>query len=308
MKKMKNETHIEGFLYEHNLAIRVTGDTAKTPGVTYIRGSIGIATDDECLNVVPVYFNYVTKTTSTGSTNNTFTILEKIANGQIKNIMTDGKEEAAMLRIDSAIALNEWYKDDELISTKRNEGGFVHQVSSLCDEALRGTFETDIIINSCVRKEADEERNIPEKVIVRGGIFNFKKEFLPVEFSVLHPGAMNYFESLDASKTNPVFTRVKGVQKSQTIVRRIEEESAFGEPSVRTTTSSYKDFVINWAQPEPYDWDSEDTILASELVEALSAREIHKAELKRKADEYKDSNKGAATPAPTTTAKTDYKF
>ena len=32
LKKVTNETHIEGLLYEHNLAVKVTGPNSKAPG------------------------------------------------------------------------------------------------------------------------------------------------------------------------------------------------------------------------------------------------------------------------------------
>ena len=138
-------------------------------------------------------------------------------------------------------------------------------------------------------------------------IFNFKNALLPVEFSVLKPGAINYFISLDASPSNPVFTRVQGQQLSQTVVKVTTEESAFGDAIVKESKSSYRDFVIDWAQADTYDWDSEDTILASELSELMANREVYKAEIKKRQDEYQAS-KNNALKAPAATTKTEYKF
>lgn len=224
--------------------------------------------------------------------------------------MQHGKENAGKVRIDSAIALNEWYnmRDQEkpLISQKRNEGGFVHQTNELCDPSVRATFDTDIVITEVNRIEANEERNTPERVNIKGYIFNFRGDVLPIEFSVTNPKAMDYFEGLEASGKNPVFTRVKGNQVSQTIVRRIEEEGAWGDISVRETKSSYKDFVINWAQSEPYAWDDESTLLASELMEKLSQRELYLADKKRQDEEY-NANRNNAIPT-VTKKENDYDF
>ena len=126
--------------------------------------------------------------------------------------------------------------------------------------------------------------------------FDFRKSILPVEFSVLNDRAIAYFEDLGASKSNPVFTRIKGRQISESITRRVEEESAFGEPSVREYTSTRKDFVITWAAKEEYEWDSEGSILATELRDAMANREIALAEMKKRSDEYKAS-KGNAIPS-----------
>ena len=306
-KKMINSTHIEGLVYEHKLEIKVTGDTSKNPGTEFITGTLSLATDDDCTNIVPVHFTYVTETTKTGKTNNTFVILKNIIDGKIASVMSSGKDAAGMLRIDSAIDLNEWYDNDTLISVKRNEGGFIHQINELGAPKDRATFNTDIIINGTKLIEADEDRGTPEKLIVKGAIFNFRNALLPVEFSVVKPEAINYFVSLDASLSNPVFTRVQGQQVSQTVVKTTTEESAFGEAIIKETKNSYRDFVINWAQADVYEWDSEDTILASELSELMANREVYKAEIKKRQDEYQAS-KGNALNTAAATSKTNYNF
>ena len=306
MKKMINATHIEGALYQHDLTLKKSGENSKNPGTEFISGNIEIATDDAGINIVPVHFTYVTATTAKGSANATFNVLKNIIDGVYKTVMTDGADNATMLRIDSAIGLNEFYTDrsgkEELVSVKRNEGGFVHVTPTIADdERTRNTFECDIIINHVIHVEGDEEKGTTDKVTVKGVIFNFRNDLMPVEFSVTNPKAMAYFEDLGASNSNPIFTKIKGRQISESIVRRVEEESAFGEPSIKEYKSTKKDFVITWAMAEPYEWDEESTITARELTEALAAREIALAEMKRRSDEYKASQGKApanAAPAP----------
>ena len=306
MKKMVNNTHIEGALYQHDLTLKVTGENSKNPGTEFISGNIEIATDDAGINIVPVHFTYVTATTAKGSANATFNVLKNIIDGVYKTVMTDGADNATMLRIDSAIGLNEFYTDrtgkEELVSVKRNEGGFVHVTPTIADdEKTRNTFECDIIISNVIHVEGDEEKSTTDKATVKGVIFNFRNDLMPVEFSVTNPKAMAYFEDLGASNSNPIFTKIKGRQISESIVRRVEEESAFGEPSIKEYKSTKKDFVITWAMAEPYVWDDDSTITARELTEALAAREIALAEMKRRSDEYKASQGKApanAAPAP----------
>lgn len=305
MKKMVNATHIEGALYQHDLTLKKSGENSKNPGTEFISGNIEIATDDAGINIVPVHFTYVTATTAKGSANATFNVLKNIIDGVYKTVMTDGADNATMLRVDSAIGLNEFYTDrsgkEELVSVKRNEGGFVHVTPTIADdERTRNTFECDIIINNVIHVEGDEEKGTTDKVTVKGVIFNFRNDLMPVEFSVTNPKAMNYFEDLGASNSNPIFTKIKGRQISESIVRRVEEESAFGEPSIKEYKSTKKDFVITWAQAEPYVWDDDSTITARELTEALANREIALAEMKRRNDEYKASQgkAPAAAPAP----------
>ena len=303
-KNFINQTHIEGYLYEHTLEIKVTGDTSKNPGTTYITGTVSIATDEEMTNVVPIHYTYVTAVTSTGKNNPSFQTLSNIVNGTLKSVMGDGKEVAAKLRVDSAIGLNEFYSKrngtEELVSNKRNEGGFIHVVTDglVSDEKQRSYFKVDMLITNVRRIDANEERNEPEKMIVKGATFDFRKSLLPIELTVLNPRAMDYFEGLDISNTNPTFTCVWGTQVSQTVVRQITEESAFGEPAVREVKSIRKDFVITGANPDTYPWDDEAYLTAVELQNMMANRETYLADIKRRQDEYEASkNASVATPA-----------
>ena len=314
MKSMINKTHIEGYLYEHNLEKKVTGPNSKNPGTEFISGSISIATDDACLNIFPVHFTYTTATTATGKPNATYGTLANIVDGVYKTCMQDGKDAAVKLRIDSAVGLNEFFTErngkEELVSAKRNEGGFVHVVTDGLaeDEKVRNTFECDMLITNVRRIEADVEKNLPEKVIVKGAIFDFRKTLMPVEFTALNANAMNYFEGLDASNKNPTFTKVWGRQVSETVVKTHVEESAFGDASVREVKSSRKDWVITGAKAEPYLWDDDSTLTAAEVNEAGKARELALAAMKQRQEEYKASRGNAIKPAASTPANGTFNF
>ena len=303
-KTMENVTHIEGILYEHNLESKVSGPNSKTPGTPFISGTISIATDDALTNIVQVHFTYVTPTTSKGSANATYTLLQNIIDGLVGTYMKDGADKAAKLRVDSAIGLNEFYSDrngkSELVSTKRNEGGFVHLTNTLAeDEKVRNTFKCDMVITGVTHIDGDEEKELPEKVIVKGAIFDFRKALLPVEFSATNPGAMAYYEGLGASNSEPVFTKVWGRQVSETIVREIREESAFGEDNVREVQTTRKDFVITGGAKDPYPWDDEEFLTAKELTDAMTQRQTYLATIKQRQDEYKAAkNASIAAPAP----------
>lgn len=313
MMKVKNECHIEGYLYEHNLEKKVSGEKSKNPGTEFISGTISIATDEDILNIIPIHFTYVTALTASGKPNATFATLSNIVDGTYDTVMNSGKDNAAKIRVDSAIGLNEFYSDrngqEELVSTKRNEGGFVHLVTDgLVDDVKnRNTFKCDMLITNVRHVEADEEKNLPEKAIVRGAIFDFRKSLLPVEFTAVNPGAINYFEGLDASNANPVFTQIWGRQVSETVVRTITEESAFGDPHVREVKSNRKDWVITGARPEPYEWDDESTLTAAEVNEAGKERELMLAALKQRQDEYKAS-KNTVTSKVTIPTNSSFNF
>lgn len=301
-KDFFNRTHVEGILYNHTLELKVTGPNSKAPGTNFIAGNVEIATDNDCLNIVPVHFSYVTATTAKGTPNATYNTLMDIISGKLGAHM-DGSANPAMLRIDSAIGLNEFYTDrngtTELVSAKRNEGGFVHVTNTLDpDEKLRGTFDCDMIITSVTHKDADEERSLPEKAILKGWIFDFRKSLLPVEFSAINPLAISYFEGLEATSSNPAFTHIRGRQISETVVKSITEESAFGESHVREVKNTRKDFVVTWAAPDVYEWDDPSTLTVAELKEMIANRETYLATLRARQDEYNASkNKPAAAAA-----------
>lgn len=298
MKKMVNKFYVNGILMEHNLSLRVTGPGSKNPGTEYINGTIDVATDKEKTNIIKINFTYVTPTyAASGKDNATFKVLKQIIDGDIKTVATGGEN---YVKVDGAIGVNDFYTErngtEELVSAKRYEGSFVHLTNGFePDEKARNWFETDIVITNVTEKEADEEKNLPAKAIVKGAIFSFRGALLPVEFSVIKPDAMNYFLGLDVSAKNPFFTKIKGLQVSETVVKRTEESGAFGEPSVREVTNIRKDYVITWAQGEPPIFDDESSITAEEFKKAIADRNTYLASVKARNDEYKASK--AATPA-----------
>ena len=150
--KIFNATHISGKLYQHSLELKTTKPDAKNPNTPYIAGNVEIATDNAMTNIVSVHFTYVTATTSKGNPNATFKVLGGIIDGAYKSVIEHGKDAATMFTIDSAIGLNEFYStrngEEELVSVKRNEGGFIRVTNELEeDENKRNTFDTDIILN-----------------------------------------------------------------------------------------------------------------------------------------------------------------
>ena len=304
MKKMINKVHIEGWVYDHKLTSKVAGEKAKNPGVTFINGTVDIATDDNCLNIVTIHYSYVTPVTKKNKPNATFNALNSILTDN-KTVVKVGKENAVKVRADTSIGLNEFYSDrsgkEELVSAKRNEGGFIHIITDALSEkdTDRNNWEADTVVTKVREIEADPERNLPAKVVISGYMFDFKNALLPVDVVAYKESAQNYFLGLEASEANPTFIKLKGQQVSQVIIRTVTEESAFGdEPDVKEFKNTVREFVVTGALP-PYEWDSEESITAQEMKEALASREITKAEIKQRQDEY---NASRSTKAPAAAA------
>lgn len=312
MKKMLNKVEISGKLYEHALEKKVSGSTSKNPGTEYITGTVSVATDEKALNIVQVHYTYVTATTKSGKPNSTYTTLLNIIDGKYKTVMGDG-EDAVGVRIDSSIGLNEFYTDrngtTELVSAKRNEGGFIHINNKNEPLEYKNLFTCDLLITNVRHIDADEDKNLPDKAIVKGAIFNdFNKTLMPVEFSVVKPAAIDYFEGLNASSSNPTFTKLWGIQINETVITTTTQENAFGEPLVRQVKRDRRDWVITGADPEPYEWNDESTLTAEEVNEAIKARDIMLANLKSRSDEYRASKSNAAPAAKVTIAAGDFNF
>lgn len=282
-KNFMNQEFIIGRLYQHDLTLRVTGERSKNPGTEFISGTIDIATDEEGLNVIPIHFTYVVEMTKDGKRNATFGVLKSIIDGA-KTWIVDGKDAALKLRVSTSLGLNDFYnQNDELVSAKRNEGGFVNVINELPPETERSSFKFDIIITSTARVEVE---NGEDFVRVKGGIFNFRKDLLPVEIVSRTAEGMDYFESLDASPKNPVYTQVWGNIVSNVIKKEITQESAFGAATVRTVTNTVREWQIEGARPTEYDFGEVDTITEEELKEAMQNRQVYLANIKKNRDDY----------------------
>ena len=305
MRKPQNTERIEGRIYQHDLAVKqVQNKDSANFGKDFINGNLEIATDEEGLNVIKVHFTYVTETTSKGTKNNTYTNLKKIIE-EGKTWVADGKDNAMKVRVDTALALNDFYNNnDELVSAKTNEGGFVTFINELGEEKERNTFSVDMVITNVEHKDADDEKNIEEHAVVRGAIFNFRNALLPVDFKVKSADGMKYFEDLGATNAEPVYTKVWGKIVSETSTTTQEVESAFGEAAVRTYKSTNKEWVITGTAKVPYDFGDENVLTAEELTKASQDRQTYLAEVKQRADEYKASRAAGNTPAPATQATT----
>jgi hypothetical protein len=298
MRKNINTETIIGRVYQHDLKVKtVQNQNSDNFGKEFISGSLDVATDEDGLNVLTVHYTYVTETTKTGKKNSTYTALKKIID-EGKAWVVDGKDAATKVKVDTALALNDFYaQDDTLVSVKRNEGGFVTLVNELADISERNTFSVDMVITSVTKIEPTEENNVKEAYVsVRGAVFNFRNDLLPVDFVVRNAAGMKYFEDLDITSSEPVYTKVWGKIISMTDAREIKEESAFGEASVRTVERKTKEWVITGTAKVPYDFGDEEVLTADELTKAMQDREVHLAEVKKRSEEYRAS-KASSTPA-----------
>lgn len=318
MRSNENKERIEGYLYALDdgngrdaLALRQSGANSKIPGTNYIAGTMLVAVDEEGLNIVPVHFTYVTENYASGKINRSYGVLEQIINTG-KTWTSVGKDMATKVRIDASLGLNEFYgQDGNLVAAKRNEGSFINIVNGQLSPAVeRNRFTADMVITKVDIIEADEEKNTSTYASVHGCVFDFRNAILPVEFVVRSEQGIKYFENLDASGSNPVYTKVWGRINCSSVSYEEKTESAFGEPIVNTRTRRTREWEVTGAAEEVFDFGAEDVLTVAELTKAMQDREIHVADIKKRADEYAAS-KAAPAAAPVNTQptkKTDFKF
>jgi hypothetical protein len=298
MKKMLNQELIQGKLFSHSLEKKIVKNDGPNKGKPFIQGAIQIQVDNEGLNVVEVYYSYIPEFTKAGKADRRFSTLSKIIDNG-RTVETDGPDAAMLVSATPAIALNDYYniEKEEFGGYPRNEGGFLNIITASDlkeNEADRSRFETDVLIIGIKPVEEDEERGIEEHAELDARIFNFRGDIMPVKFQVYNPNAIKYFEGLEASTKNPVFTKIWGQVKSATIKKTVTEENAFGEAAVKETHRTIREYVVTGAITEPYAFDDEATITAAELKKALEDRETYLAKVKGDRIAYEQS-KGNAT-------------
>lgn len=307
MRKTINKVRVEGRLYDiSKLTLKkVENKESAHFGEDFIGGSIDVATDEEGLNIVTVNFTFVQPTYKSGKTNATYGVLKSLIETG-KTIIKDGADNATLVRVDAALGLNDFYTDrngeETLVSAKTVNGSFVNIINKLNDESARSTFECDMLINGTTLVEANEERHIDKDyLIVKGAIFDFRNAIMPIEFIVKNEGGMKYFEGLNASAKEPVFTKVWGQIHSENIVNRVEQESAFGEPTVKEYSRTVREYIVTGTSKPDAVYEvgnAENGITEDEVKKALADREVYLAGVKKRQDDYNASKNSGAASAP----------
>lgn len=315
MRNWKNSVEVNGYVYSHTLQVKKTGEHSRVPGTEFITGTVHVAIDDEMLTVIPVNFGYVTEffnkknSDGTQKKNDTFALLKRlIDNNEVVENVAYGAAGAMHIRIQGDIECNDFIsrKTGELVSTQRIRGGFAHTGYTSDEKMAR--FKTDMLITNYAEKEP--ENGDPAYGTLSGYVFNFRNDFMPVKFTVRIEGGMKYFEDQDISTAEPMLTNVWGDIVNTTVERKVEVETAFGAPSVSSTTKSFRSWDIAGASYEPYDFGAEEVMTREDVQAGLKAREEKLAGLKKN---QKDpaANVFAETPKKAAVVETnsnDYDF
>jgi len=302
--RFTNTVKIEGYVYStgsnfNQLSERESGENSKNPGTKYIAGDLDIAVDEEGLNIITVHYTYVTETYKSGQTNNTYTTLKKIIDNPEKTWINSGKENAFKVQCTGvSIAINDFIAADKSkIAVIRNENGFCSIVNELGPETESNTFSADMLITKVTHIDADPERNISEDfTTISGAIFGYGPVILPISFVVHNEMGMNYFESLEVSPSNPIFTKVWGRINCMTVKTKKIEESAFGEAAVQTSERKNREYVITGTAKVPYDFGDEEVLTIEDVNKMMQDRQVMLAEVEKRYNE-RQANKTVKSTA-----------
>lgn len=305
-----NDAKIRGYVFSHTLQERES-TSEKTKGQKYIFGNINVATDEDLLNVVPISF-FVNEKTSKGTTNATFTNLR-----QIIEEYQESNPKAMRVRVDGSVDVNDFYsREGELVSAKRVRGSFLHFLNA--NEEIGDNpayFEAEALFQGCAEKEGNQGDPYLE---LKGFVFNYRGDVLPVTFTSSSEAGMAFFENCDITTSEPYFGKVWGKIVSTVVeVEKEADDSAvgFGTQVVQPTTRTFRTWEIIGANV-PAELD-ESTVTLAEVAAKLQEREGRLAELKSRTDERNASAQGqAGFPAAAATPKkqaavaqnSDYEF
>ena len=285
----ENSVDVRGWVFNHTLAKKVS-----KKGVEYIGGSINVATDVDAVNVVPVNFMYVVPTFKNGKPNTTYSFLEQIINEN--NTYEMNGASATKIRIDGDVECNDFVtREGDMASPKRVRGSFAHPETGDIATVGCAKFKTDMLIEGYQEVEVENGDNYGR---IRGYVFNFKNDFIPVEYTIRTAGGMSYFEKADISISEPMLTKVWGNIVCTTIENRTETENAFGAPTVNITTRTLRAWDIEGASVDPMEFGDESTMTAEDVAEGKNNRELHLVEVRANHDEYQRSKDNAFNDDP----------
>jgi hypothetical protein len=318
-KSMINEVSIAGYVYsfatEGRNALKISqvkNESSAHFGMNFISGNIDIAVDEDGLNVPTVHFTYIPEygTSKDGKkyNNKTYEALKRIIDNSDKTWLNAGKDGANKVNIQASVALNEWPREDDTwVSTKVIEGRTLSILSDFSDTTIeRDKFKTDFLVTKVAHVEADPDRHIDQDyVTISGAAFTFKGALLPMQFTVKNPSGMDYFESLEASPSEPVFTCVWGQVNCNTSKRIQETESAFGEAEVRYFETKTREWLVTGTSKVPYEFGDKNFLTAEELKTAMQNREVYLAGIKKRQEDYKASRTSSTNTVPAMAVKAD---
>lgn len=296
MKTCVNTVNLCGRIFEHSLTQRtVNNPESKVNGQNFIMGDVQVAVNADSTNVIPVHFSFISEMTKNNQPNRTYNNLMRIIN-EGKTVKDDGEDADWITITNGTIELNDYPgRDGEMRSVPRVGARFADFNRS---KQYTNLFEADTLINAATLVEGNPENGTSDRVDLKGAVFSFRNEFMPITFMIDDQRGMDYFLGENISNNNMMFTKLYGTIENLTIKHETTEEVAFGDPIVKTTERHQRAWKIYKAAALPYDLSDPEVLTPDELTKMLQDRELHLASEKKRAEEYRASKAAAPKAVP----------
>lgn len=303
----ENAVHVEGYVYDINLNLRTSGPNSKNPNTPFINGSIDIATDDSCLNIVTVSFAYVTEFFSkSGKENQSYKLLSGLVAND-RSVKSVGIANAMKVRVDGSIGVVDYLnREGKMSHFQEAQGSFIHEINGElpADEAARNQFSADTILTEVGFNEAETVYSL------KGFVLNFRNDLIPVTFTLNNPKGQQAFDKIGISPESPMMVSLWGSIINTTIAAEVtaEEEDFddWGVAKVETTTTTLRTWQVVGAKTSAA-VPVEDRIEEDDFRKMLTARKERVASEQQRQEEYRASKNAPAATSKATVSK-GYEF
>ena len=291
LRQAENKVRIEGILSEINLKY---GSYVKNGvNVDTVGGDIKVLVNQEINGVaqaliIPVYM-FASKYTNAGKLNPAYESIEKVMKEFVSIASGAGEAGADKIRITNAsIRMNEYYNQQgQLISFPRVTASFVQKATGEFKPAASWMMEFAVSSMDFVT-DADGVEVEPKKLRVKVLVPQYGGRIDTMELYAVNPLVI---DAITSYWENQKTYSAKGRLNFCTTTTEVVEEMDFGEPEVRTRTTTVSELIVTSGTQAPKEDD-----MAFAPAELAAALKEHKAYLETLKD--KTSQKPHNTPAP----------
>lgn len=291
LRQAENKVRIEGILSEINLKY---GSYVKNGrNVDTVGGDIKVLVNQEVNGesqelIIPVYM-FASKMTNAGKPNPAYESIEKVMKEYVSIASGAGAAGADKIRItNGSIRMNEYYNQQgQLVSFPRVNASFVQKATGEFKPEASWSLQFAVSSMDFVT-DADGVELDPKKLRIKILVPQYGGKIDTMELFATNPRVI---DAISSYWENQKTYTAKGRLNFCTTTTEIIEEMDFGEPEVRTRTTTVSELIVTKGTQAPLEDD-----MAFAPADLAAALKEHKAYLETLKD--KTSQKPHTTPAP----------
>lgn len=267
LKQTLNRARIEGIVSEIDLqesSFKKNGaDQPCIKGTVKVRVDTKISGKDVTLEV-PVQV-FAGKFTTTGNPNPAYESAKKVMDSFV-SIAASDEASADRIRITGAsLAMNEYYKNDKLISFPRISSSFFTKIKKE-DCKPEASFEITFMVGSR-KEEMNKDEEPTGRLIVNGAIVQYGGKVDVMPFYVESEKAKEGVSNWDDGDTVTVRGKLNFSSRTETVVRKME----FGDDDEYERTISVSELIITGGSAALGE-DDENKLDPAEMTKGLAER------------------------------------